>query len=272
MELKLKAGQFYGTTSQSLAAIGFRFTEKAYSSSARLPTHAHELSHFCFVLTGNYREKIAGRFYERAPAALVYYPPDISHGEDHFTSGRHFLVEVDSKSLEIVHDYGARLSEPVLLDTGSSLWLANRMYKEFSERDEFSSIALESISTELLIAASRAGKPRAERTPPVWLDRVKEFLQANFSEPPRLNELAKAVEVHPTHLARVFRQFERCTVGDYIREVRIDYARRRLLQSNDPLVEIALAAGFADQTHFTRSFKRLTGMTPTEFRHLFRAR
>jgi AraC family transcriptional regulator len=94
-------------------------------------------------------------------------------------------------------------------------------------------------------------------------------LRENFSEPPGLNELAKAVDVHPTHLARVFRQFERRTVGDYIREVRIDYARERMLGSNEPLAEIALAAGFADQTHFTRTFKRITGMTPAEFRRLF---
>lgn len=272
MELKLKAGQFYGTTSHSLTANGFRFTEKAYSSYAKLPTHAHELSHFCFVLAGNYGEKIAGRVFERAPAALVYYPPDVSHGEEHFTNGRHFLVEVDFKSLETVRDYGARLSEPVLLDTNASLWLAHRMYKEFSDRDEFSPVALESIATELLIAASRRDMHKAARKPPPWLGRLKEFLQQNFSEPPGLTELAKAVDVHPTHLARVFRQFERCTVGDYIREVRIDYARSRLIGSNAPLVEIALAAGFADQTHFTRSFKRVTGMTPTEFRRLFAAR
>src|SRR6185295_41290 len=148
-------------TSQSLVANGFRFTEKAYSSRACLPTHAHELSHCCFVLAGNYREKISGRFFERAPAALVYYPPDVSHGEEHFIKGRHFLVEVDAKSLEMVRDYGARLREPVLLDARTSLWLANRMYKEFSERDEFSPVALESIATELLIAASRRDNRQA---------------------------------------------------------------------------------------------------------------
>ena len=269
MKLKLKAGQFYGVTSQSLAANGFRFTEKSYQSHARLPTHAHELSHFCFVLAGNYSEKIAGKSFERSPATLVYYPPDVSHGEEHFTNGRHLLIEVDSGSLETARDYGVRLCDPVLLDTSLSLWLANRMYKEFSERDEFSPVALESISTELLIAAARRDKHKAERNPPLWLSRLKEFLRENFPEPPGLNELAKAVDVHPTHLARVFRQFERCTIGDFIREVRIDHTRQRLLGSNEPLVEIALSAGFADQTHFTRSFKRVTGMTPTEFRRLF---
>ena len=272
MELKLKAGQFYGKTSQTLSANGFRFTEKAYSSRATLPTHAHELSHFCFVLSGSYRETIAGKLFERGPAALVYYPPDVSHGEEHATHGRHFLVEIDFKGLEKVRDYGASLCEPVLLGGTSSLWLAARMYREFRERDGFSALVLESISTELLIAASRQNTQRAERKSPPWLDTVKEFLHESFAEPPGLDELAKAAGVHPTHLSRVFRQFEHCTVGDYVREVRIGYARRRMLSSHEPLVEIALAAGFADQTHFTRSFKRLTGMTPSEFRRIFAAR
>jgi len=272
MALKLKAGQFYGTTSQAVAASGFRFTEKAYSPRATLPTHAHELSHFCFVLAGNYKESIAGRIFEREPTALVYYPPDVSHAEKHFTQGRHFLVEIDFKGLERVMDYGAHLSEPALLRNDSSLWLAARMYREFSEQDGFSALVLESIATELLIETSRQDARKAERKPPPWLERVKEFLRENFSEPPCLDDLAKAVNVHPTHLARVFRQYERCTVGDYIRQVRINYARQRMLSSNEPLVEIALAAGFADQTHFTRSFKRLTGITPSEFRRIFARR
>jgi AraC family transcriptional regulator len=271
MELKLKAGQFYGKTSHALSANGFRFTEKAYSLHATLPAHAHELSHFCFVLAGSYKEKIYRRLFERGPTALVYYPPDVSHAEEHFDHGRHFLVEIDFKPLERLREYGARLCEPVLLDGDSSLWLAARMYREFIQRDEFSALALESLSTELLIAASRRPAQTAERKPPQWLERVKEFLRQNFVEPPGLDELARAAGVHPTHLARVFRQFERCTVGDYVREIRIGYARRKMLDSHEPLVEIALGAGFADQAHFTRSFKRITGMTPTEFRRTFAA-
>lgn len=272
MELKLKAGQFYGTTSQALSANGFRFTEKTYASRASLPTHAHELSHFCLVVAGSYKEKIAGKIFERRPTALVYYPPEVSHGEEHFTDGRHFLVEIDCLGLERVREYGARLSEPVFLRSDAALWLAARMYREFRERDKFSALVLESIATELLIAASRHHPQVAERKPPSWLLRVKDYLHEQFSEPPSLDELAKAAAVHPTHLARVFRQFERCTVGDYVRQVRIEYARQRMLGTSDALVDIALAAGFADQTHFTRSFKRVTGMTPAEFRRIFAQR
>jgi AraC family transcriptional regulator len=236
--------------------MGFALQKRRTYRAPHFPVMRMSFRTFCFVLTGNYKENIAGKSFERGPSALVYYPPDVSHGEEHFTKGRHFLVEIDFKGLEKVRDYGARLCEPALLGGDSSLWLAARMYREFSERDGFSALVLESISTELLIAASRQDTRTAERKPPPWLKRVKEFLREQFSDPPSLDELAQAVNIHPTHIARVFRQFECCTVGDYIREVRINYARQRMLGSNDPLVEIALASGFADQTHFTRSFKR----------------
>ena len=270
--MRLKPGQFYGKTSQSLSAGGFCFTEKAYASSASLPMHSHELSHFCFVLAGHYNERISASTFERSPAALVFYPPDVGHAEEHFTNGRHFLVEMDQDALTRVLDYGARFDGPAMLGWDSALWLAARMYREFSERDAFSSLALESISTELLIAASRQRSIASERRPPRWLDMVKEFLRENSAEPPGLNELAAAVGVHPTHLARVFRRFENCTAGDYIRRIRIEKAQHRMISTDLPLVEIALETGFADQTHFTRTFKRVAGMTPSEFREVFKGR
>lgn len=272
MELKLKAGQFYGETAQALVADGFRFTEKSYSTRAKLPYHAHELSHFCLVLAGGYREKIGAACFERQPRALVFYPPDVSHAEEHFTEGRHFLVEIDFSGLERVRQYGARLNEPASLGDDASSWLAARMYREFRERDEFSALALECISSELLIAASRRQFQSIERKAPRWIEKVKEFLHESFTIPPTLDELAGSAGIHPSHLTRVFRRFEHCTIGDYIRRIRIEESCRKILASSESLVEIALETGFADQTHFTRSFKRVTGMTPTEYRHIFKSR
>jgi AraC family transcriptional regulator len=272
MELKLKAGHFYGKTSHSLSARGFRFTEKIYSRQAALPVHAHELSHFCFVLAGNYHEHIGRRLFQREPMTLVYYPPDLSHTEEHFTNGRHLLVEIDSARLDRIREYGARLDEPVFVADDPSRWLATRLYREFSERDALSELALESLSNELLIAVSRQATGRTERKAPAWLACAKDVLHDNFVAPPSLDELASVVGVHPTHLARVFRRFERCTIGDYVRRLRVDYARRKIANSHAPLVEIALSAGFADQTHLTRTFKRITGMTPREFRRTFASR
>jgi AraC family transcriptional regulator len=77
--------------------------------------------------------------------------------------------------------------------------------------------------------------------------------------------------VHPVSLARAFRHHYGCTVGEYIRRLRIRYACDRLLGSDDSLVEIAYAAGFSHQAHLSRTFKRTLGLSPSQFRRLRRA-
>ena len=56
------------------------------------------------------------------------------------------------------------------------------------------------------------------------------------------------------------------TVGEYIRKLRIEYACQTMLNPDISLAEIAAIAGFADQSHFGRTFKRLVGIPPAAFR------
>jgi AraC family transcriptional regulator len=94
----------------------------------------------------------------------------------------------------------------------------------------------------------------------------------HFSESLTLAGVAASVGVHPVHLARVFRQHYRCTIGEYVRQVRIEFASRELSVSDAPLAEIAFTSGFSDQSHFSKTFKRLTGQTPAQFRKASRLR
>jgi AraC family transcriptional regulator len=95
-------------------------------------------------------------------------------------------------------------------------------------------------------------------------------IHERFTENLTLEQIASEVGVHPVHLASVFRQKYHCTVGEYIRELRIEYACREITKGEKPLVTIALEAGFANQGHFSGNFKRLTGFTPTSYRNSFR--
>src|SRR5262249_52461237 len=104
------------------------------------------------------------------------------------------------------------------------------------------------------------------------LSRVIAFLDEHFVDSPSLSEVARAAEVHPVHLARTFRRHYRCTVGEYLRQLRVTFACRQLTQGSRPLVEIALAAGFSDQSQFSRTFKRAMGLTPAAFRAATRMR
>jgi AraC family transcriptional regulator len=98
------------------------------------------------------------------------------------------------------------------------------------------------------------------------LSAARDLLNANFSDPVNLVQLAHTVGVHPTHLARSFKRHYSTTVGEYIRRLRLDWATKQLAETDDSLADIAAAAGFYDQSHFSHTFKQYTGLTPAEFR------
>jgi AraC family transcriptional regulator len=133
-------------------------------------------------------------------------------------------------------------------------------------------LAMEGLVLELLADTARGKDDVKKRRSPNWLAQVRELLADRFPERLVLDEIAGTVGVHPVHLCRVFRQQYRCTIGDYIRKLRLDCASRQLATSSASLAEIALAAGFADQSHFTKAFRRASGMTPAEWRDHFRSR
>jgi AraC family transcriptional regulator len=123
-------------------------------------------------------------------------------------------------------------------------------------------LALEMLATAARVAESECRKPR----PPGWLARAQELLHEHFLEDLRVTQVARAVGVHPVYFARVFRVHLRVPIGAYVRGLRLEWAARRLAQGEEPLSEIALAAGFADQSHFTRAFRRYAGATPLRYR------
>ena len=85
-----------------------------------------------------------------------------------------------------------------------------------------------------------------------------------------LGALAQAVGVHPVTLARGFRRTYGCSVGEYLRHLRIVEAARQLHDTDLPLASIATSAGFADQSHFSNVFKQQTGLSPSAFRRWVR--
>jgi transcriptional regulator GlxA family with amidase domain len=92
------------------------------------------------------------------------------------------------------------------------------------------------------------------------------LIRERFTEPLSLSKIAKAVNVHPVHMAREYRRHYCCTVGEQIRRLRIEYACDKLTTSSCNLADIALSAGFSDQSHFTVAFKKQIGTAPSRYR------
>jgi AraC family transcriptional regulator len=150
---------------------------------------------------------------------------------------------------------------------GPAVWLAGSLAQECRHPDAYTKLSVEGLVLELLAACGRAARNSDARVRPGWLKRVEELLAERFSENLPLSQIASEARVSADHMSRTFRRWHGCSIGEYVRRSRVDFACRRLMSAGSvPLIDVALEAGFADQSHFTKVFKRQLGVTPGALR------
>jgi AraC family transcriptional regulator len=269
--MRLPPGHFCGQNLRTRNVAGLTLTEIAYAPGSHIQTHSHELSQFCFVRQGTFSEVYGRKSRECAPLTLIGRPANETHGHQFYKGGaRCFVIEIEHELLRRIREYSPVLDDSVEIQSGLSAWLATRLYNEFNNEDNASSLAMEGLTLELLSEVSRQQARVLEHKPSRWLERARDSLHAHFLEPIALAAIANSVGVHPIHLARVFRQSYGCTVGEYVRRLRIEFACREISQTDKSFTEIAVTAGFYDQGHFSRTFKQMVGLTPGQYRAVFR--
>jgi AraC family transcriptional regulator len=217
---------------------------------------------YCFVLAGTYVERVGSNEHTGSPLALVFHPSGSVHAESYRTLGRHLLLEMNPDWIEYGREGDLRLDVRADLHHGAPAWLMLKIYREFRCFEPDSPALIEGLMLELLVQTSRIAAGPVEAKAPRWLDGVTDLLNVHYSESLGLRSVASAAGVHAVPLARCFRKFKGCTMGEYVRMLRVEHAARRIAGSDDPLVEMALGTGFADQRHLSR----VSSCTPECFR------
>jgi AraC family transcriptional regulator len=269
---KCAAGRFYGLL-RSRQVRGFHLTESLYPPELFMSKHSHERAYCCLVLRGAYVETYGASSRECKPSTLILHPVDEIHAVQFGHAGaRLFRLEIESACLARIREYSPALGMPAAFHGGHLSILASRLCREFDTWDELAPLLVEGLLLELIAEMSRESRKHKAGGLPRWLSETRELLDACFAEHLDLEHIARLANVHPVHLARTFRKHYRCTIGEYVRRLRLDFARRQLCETKQPLAEISLSAGFADQSHFTRVFRHATGLTPASFRALWQSR
>lgn len=246
---------------------GLRLVEGVYSAKTKIPNHAHEQAVLCIALKGACNEVYAGQVRRYEGLTVEFLPSSHCHTLDFpFADTRAFSIDIAPYWLERAREYSLNLEHSTHSHSGLLSGLMMKAYREFLEADCASPLAIEGLTLEMLAEVSRRPLHVLDRKPPRWLIAAEELLRARFSEQVTITQLAATAGVHPVHLAREFRRFHHCTIGEYIRRLRIEQACRQLRDSDESLAAIACGAGFSDQSHFSRTFKRVIGMTPAAYR------
>ncbi|HET6326930.1 MAG TPA: AraC family transcriptional regulator [Planctomycetaceae bacterium] len=262
---RLLPGDFLGTVVRRQVCAGLSLTETRHPAGTSLPRHCHERAYFCLIRRGTYREEYGDRQRSCGPHMLAFHPPMEVHAE-HFDAEEvcSFNIEITPSWSRVLASGTLPLSRPFDCQAGPALGLAVRILDEFEHFDASSPLIVEGLMLELLGVRDR--QVRGEMAPPRWLRNVSDLLRERCTQPWSLTDVAAEAGVHPGYLASAFRRHLGCTIGEFVRRERIALACRALADAETPLADVALLAGFADQSHFTRVFKRQLGLTPAAYR------
>ena len=232
----------------------FRLTETRYEPRSILRRHHHERACFVVALDGAFIDDCGGAAREVKTGAIIYRPANEPHAN--------FFGERGARCLNVELPLDRCAPRRPTVFTGADIVVIGlSLYAEL-HRD----LATTSPVVEALV--SRLLKPRRIGEAPAWLVRTRARLETRIARRVTLVSLAADAGVHPVHLAASFRRYYGTTVGEYLRSLRVAYACRRLAATDVPIADIALSAGFADQSHFGRVFKRMMRMTPDRYRRL----
>jgi len=259
----------FGEELKKLEVGGFVLTQTYHPPNLVLPRHDHECANINFTIKGSFREIFGSHPQEAIASSILVKPAGEHHANQYGAAGAHgFIIEVLPGKLEIIHRFSKLFDAPSHIRGGLLPTLAKKIYREFcSMNGAAAELMIEGLVLEMLAEATRREiKLSSSATPPRWLREARDFLRANFAERVSLSKVAAVVDINPTYLARMFRKFYGCAVGEYVRRLQLECAARELSKSNRTLAEISAATGFYDQSHFTNAFKLYTKLTPTEFR------
>lgn len=233
--------------------------------------HSHETYSFGVTEAGAQAFTCRGAARTRAAGMVMAFNPDDPHdGHSAMPDGFTYrIVHIGPGLIRDVlgdaaqHPVGLPLfAEPVLADAGLAGALRH-LHSTFGESRLAQDEALG--ATVRALVGRGATRPVEGRALPVGVRRVRELLDAEYARDLRAGDLAAVAGCSRYALHRGFVAAYGLTPSDYQRQLRLRAARRMLAAGHSP-ADAAGAAGFADQSHLTRWFKRYYGVTPGTFR------
>lgn len=234
------------------------------------PVHTHDEFTFCAIESGRARCLCGRSVCEAAPGSLVLLEPGVPH-----TGGSPDSTPVAYRTLHV--------PAGVLVQACAGRAVPTFPSKVVSDPDLAAAFiamhtrllthpAPEALAPELLGLLDRIVRRHGASVPPAPSETreprrvrvVREHLATNLRQTTSLDELSDLVGVSPFYLQRTFKAVTRMSPREYQMDLRIRRARQLLREGLTPRA-VASSVGFFDQSHFTRAFRRLTGVTPGQY-------
>jgi AraC family transcriptional regulator len=269
--LQLQKGTFFGLHNQVIQLDGILLTDTEYTLDY-VDWHYHKNPYFTFILSGNVLEGNRREKYECVTGTLLYHQwedPHYNIKRPVYTRGFH--IELEDHFFK-THRLDARITEgSVQLNDPVIRAAFYQLYAETKIHDPVAPVAVEDLLLRVFGVMASANITSSVRQP-AWVSKVRQILHELPSNQLSYTLLAAVAGVHPVHLSREFPKYFHTSVGDYLRKMRLEKALILLAKTEFSATEITYDCGFADQSHFIRSFSGMMGMTPVQYRKIIGTR
>lgn len=260
--LVLNRNTYLGNVVDANQSEGFCIGRVRYDQNGSFDEmHCHENPHLSLVVSGGNIENRKNISFERLPGRVTFYHSGEAHQNSYRASGSsHINIEITPSWLQR-HSLDTISVRSQLHPDAAMLIL--RMYKESLIGDDFSADTIKLLLFELLTHNKFNVLHK-----PSWVHVLEELLNDRWNETPVLQDLSTATGVHPITISKHFNRYFGCTLGQYMRKLKVSRAIVLMKTNETNLTDIAYECGFADQSHFIRTFKQLTGLLPGEYQRL----
>ncbi|MCQ6560676.1 AraC family transcriptional regulator [Paenibacillus mendelii] len=277
----------------------FPFKILRYTSQLlKQPLHTHEYIQIAYVLKGVCNHQLRGKSLTVSRGDIFVISPGTEHGISAIEDKEYEMVLLDFMPILVRDQLKPPFSDTLLPllqqpeDSKNSplhLWLHISKSKqllvehllqdiqdEFEHREAGYEFAVRISLIKLLIMIDREfrkGRRKPARQPSLAnqhpIDEVKRYIYDNFSQDIPLEHGAMIANMAPAYFSHIFKKETGQTFIDFMNEVRIERAMELIRQDSHTITHIGFQVGFHHLSHFIRTFKKRTGITPTEYKKTF---
>jgi AraC family transcriptional regulator len=241
----------------------FSLVRSRYAPGCRAGVHDHPESRVVLSLDVGFASNYGRHRLGVEPGAMLYRPSGRMHADAYYEPATcvSILLPPRGRFAELPD------STEAFAVAGDALRsLASTFLRELDATDGAAELVLEGLAGEA-VASAAYRRPIGGTGKPRWVSAIRERLDEQYLQPPSLDEIASDAGREGAYVCAAFRSVYGSTIGEYIRRLRIAYARRSIDRApHVSLVDVAHECGFADQSHFGRHFKRSFGIAPGAYR------
>lgn len=242
--------------------------------------HVHSFYEICYAFDGTGTFLINNHLYDIQAGDLFIARPgdyhEIISSEQHplgiyFWSYTLSVQSIDTDTTQLLNAY-IHCGENISRNIGTIPQVFTLLTDEVIRREAGYIHSITSLTTKLLLETARSvtnipvSSDTSTDIQSTVVRKIVQYLKDNYHQPILIRDIAAQVHMSERHVSRLFLQSTGKTIKTYLTDLRLDKACNLLLQSSDPIAEVAQQIGYPDARYFSTLFRKQYGRTPTVFR------